>query len=765
MKAVFTFTFLATLIFLISQSQAQGVIQQFGSLIAGDAIMSQGNNRGVDAGNSSVPTIPGTRLTSLGVVNSGFGYCQWNPDPGANTIFSTLCLGFKNGNGLILYNSPTNNPLDLSINGTIYPFPFVLSGVVGPGSTTVGDCATWNNTSGTLLADKPCPGTPVNIVTNFGAKCDGTTNDSAAFTTAFATSGPFILPSGVTCVVSNLVLSAGKILNCSGSTLEAATGANWVISLSGFATATESCNVDDANSNTMTSSTLASSISPGSLTAVVNGGSYQRGQILTVFLDNGWKQTTKIAGISGTTLTMLDPLPASVPNTAPTVASAGNGCHVGETLTTNAGYGHPATFEVLTLTGADGSGVATVSAPLVPGMFTTYPSNPVMMWNGGTCLGVTLNLPSAIGASSGNATQAAFGLVLFRAGLYDLVDRSYFQHCPVCIQEEVVNSSTDSIAFATVSNFEIGASMVGLARGVNVNNTRALNGIIYGHVTGGSGYAGAGIYADSQNVTAFPSGGNIYTNVQILNNETGVLLRQAQLDTFLNTQTDGTRGWGWRCDGCANEEFNGTVRATYSGPSEMLGIPSQGIGFSFTSYRGFVPMGTSFADAYVANNATDFYFADSANACGSPPCPLDAIVMSNYGPGQVMGGFTEGILPNRTIFAAQTGNTLTPGPGTPIYMGSGLGYGSGNLTGVAIYNSLRGNITKFACAGGVLQTGGNATCAVQRSASTIASCTILSGTFGCTSDGPGIAVFDGDELNHELTGADSNAWRTYAAGG
>lgn len=120
MKVLFTFTLLVALIFLIPESQAQGVIQQFGSLIAGDNIMSQGNNRAVDAGNSSVPTLPGTRPVGVGVVNSGFGFCQWNPDPGANTAWNQLCWGFNSsGAGVINYsnmNTAANNLL-LQVNG------------------------------------------------------------------------------------------------------------------------------------------------------------------------------------------------------------------------------------------------------------------------------------------------------------------------------------------------------------------------------------------------------------------------------------------------------------------------------------------------------------------------------------------------------------------------------------------------------------------------------------------------------------------------
>lgn len=166
--------------FISSRSYSQGVIQQFSNLIAGDAIMSQGNNRAVDAGNATVPQTPGTRLTSLGVVNSGFGLCQWNPDPGNNTVFSTLCSGFNptNGNGLLYFNSPAGAPLQWQVNGTTYTFPFVV-----PGAPTIGV-----------------------LITSFGAKCDGTTDDSSAINAALSSGATAVYgPFGKVCRIASTI--------------------------------------------------------------------------------------------------------------------------------------------------------------------------------------------------------------------------------------------------------------------------------------------------------------------------------------------------------------------------------------------------------------------------------------------------------------------------------------------------------------------------------------------------------------------------------
>lgn len=71
-------------------------------------------------------------------------------------------------------------PLFISVNGTTYAFPFALSGVLGPNSSTANNVACWNNAAGTLLKD--CGTgirTKLTATTNFfisnsnGADCGG----------------------------------------------------------------------------------------------------------------------------------------------------------------------------------------------------------------------------------------------------------------------------------------------------------------------------------------------------------------------------------------------------------------------------------------------------------------------------------------------------------------------------------------------------------------------------------------------------------------
>lgn len=94
----------------------------------------------------------------------GTNWCDYDAPITNATGYHYLCLSANvNNAGLIAYGAggtASQQPLKMNLNGTTYEFPFVLSGVVGPATSTVGHLALWNNTTGTLLSDAATLPTP-----------------------------------------------------------------------------------------------------------------------------------------------------------------------------------------------------------------------------------------------------------------------------------------------------------------------------------------------------------------------------------------------------------------------------------------------------------------------------------------------------------------------------------------------------------------------------------------------------------------------------
>lgn len=126
-------------------------IKQSGNVTPGHALAWTTNGIAQDAGTAAVPF-----LTSIGTVGQGQTICAWtalSTAPGSQK----LCLGVFDASAatITLQNYGIDSPqgLNFVINGTTYPFPYTVGGIVGPGTTVAGDFAEWNNTVGTLLKD------------------------------------------------------------------------------------------------------------------------------------------------------------------------------------------------------------------------------------------------------------------------------------------------------------------------------------------------------------------------------------------------------------------------------------------------------------------------------------------------------------------------------------------------------------------------------------------------------------------------------------
>lgn len=84
-------------------------------------------------------------------------FCTYDAPTTNATGYHYLCMSPNaDAGGLVSYGavgSATVAPLQFMVNGTLYEFPGTGNGnVVGPATTTIGDIAIWDNTTGTLLA-------------------------------------------------------------------------------------------------------------------------------------------------------------------------------------------------------------------------------------------------------------------------------------------------------------------------------------------------------------------------------------------------------------------------------------------------------------------------------------------------------------------------------------------------------------------------------------------------------------------------------------
>ena len=162
-------------ILLPSLAWGQSAILQGGPWSAGHVPMYSGPGGGtpvVSDGGSAAGGNPGATLSEIGITARGTGtapyaaqgtgpygtiFCNYDAPKTNATGYHYFCLSPNaQGGGLIAYGAgggAANLPLNFMVNGTTYAFPFTTSGAVGPATTTVGNLAVWNNTTGTLLAE------------------------------------------------------------------------------------------------------------------------------------------------------------------------------------------------------------------------------------------------------------------------------------------------------------------------------------------------------------------------------------------------------------------------------------------------------------------------------------------------------------------------------------------------------------------------------------------------------------------------------------
>ncbi|MBB3453889.1 hypothetical protein FHT86_002145 [Rhizobium sp. BK313] len=203
----------------VGAGSSQPIVQDSGPAGGGPAGVGL-SELGLAARGTGTPPFSGT-----GTGPFGTNLCDYDAPTTNATGYHFLCFSpnAQGGGGLIAYGaagSAAVQPLNMNINGTLYTFPFVIGGIVGPNTSTVNDLACWNNTAGTLLKDCGAPIFPsssitfsqtgpsavprtVNAelleefkVTQFGADPTGVADSAPAFRAAMASNRLIIVPQG-----------------------------------------------------------------------------------------------------------------------------------------------------------------------------------------------------------------------------------------------------------------------------------------------------------------------------------------------------------------------------------------------------------------------------------------------------------------------------------------------------------------------------------------------------------------------------------------
>lgn len=577
---------------LFSSAALSQTIQQSGNVSPGHTLSIVTNGVVKDGGSA-----PNGNLTDVGVVNSGFGFCQ---NSGKITgTYAQLCSGFVGGVPTIAVGGNSGqNVLDFNLNGTVYQFPGNGQGnILGPSSSVLNGIPVWNNTAGSLLKDS---GVTLSSPIAFGAKCDGSTVDTNAFNSAIAAGGSVQVPSGVTCVVGNLTLTSGQTFDCGNSSLQAAPGSSFILKVLGFGTKLQNCQFQDPNNYTLAASTLSGSVSSGASSInVVSATNFAVGNPITIALQTGAHHVTRINSIAGTSIGLADAIPYFATSAA--IVSGGAGYVVGDYVVVQGGIGPQAVLKV----SAVSSGVITGFTIVNPGLYTTLPSSSAATTNG-TGSGATVTL-TAGGASSGAAVQTAQGVLQADQWQYGTISNIRVIGAPVAAQFKATGVTNPTFTTGNlVDNFFANTiGIIGIFKDVNVAETTFRHIIVYGNFT--LPFGAAGVYLNDEN-PAEATGGNVFEDVQALQWETAFLCEHCNLDSFTDTIADTNRNYGWVQFAGGNNYWSGAVFSQFTGPNVLSGSAGGGIGFSLSGVTF-----DRFASIDTNNNAEDLSATSPSN--------------------------------------------------------------------------------------------------------------------------------------------------------
>ena len=379
-------------------------------------------------------------------------------------------------------------------------------------------------------------------VRDWGAKCDGSTIDTAGIQSALYDSRGVILPPNKVCIGSNLQVPTNTVFDLNGSVIEPAIGASYAILVgdmsnvgNGFDVSLINGYVVDPNDYTLRTATLSSTANPGatsisvsSKTGFVVGNAIKIPMGTSPVIDH----TTKIMSISGTgpyTIGIKDPIPYSVLS-ATVGSSGGTACPATSQLAISGGAGPPAVLQVATASG----NVAQTYSVLTPGLYDTSPGATNVATLSGQagviCPGANANLTYAT-AAGGTIVSTAYGNVVIDQCTYCKVENLSLSTAPINLQLQ--NSGTSAPYYTTrvtIDNVNGDSSTItGFYKATGVSDSTFSNLNFTSDNTTGNGPA---IYSENRDYGSAAPGGNTWLTINAAQAEICMLQRSPQLDQY-----------------------------------------------------------------------------------------------------------------------------------------------------------------------------------------------------------------------------------------
>jgi hypothetical protein len=227
---------IAALVAILGGAASAQAVQQSGAIVPYHVPTWVTNGVQADGGGTTSPAV--NALGLFGGANCPFSVSSQTAPGATAAAHGQLSICQTSTATTLMVNGVNGGPtpsLNFNIGGTVYPFPGPGGGtVVGPSVSIWGDVACWNSTVGTVLKDCGLAtagpysgptgqtagtiggklGQTVSVIDpQFGARCDGSTDDTAAINAAITYvnahgGGTVIVPSGATaCMVPTGTIS------------------------------------------------------------------------------------------------------------------------------------------------------------------------------------------------------------------------------------------------------------------------------------------------------------------------------------------------------------------------------------------------------------------------------------------------------------------------------------------------------------------------------------------------------------------------------